>query len=122
MHAAGLRFDNLPVKRVGLATALAAADEPGKLLTSAEHKALAAHAAPLPDLSLFVCCHGARDARCGERGLPLAAALQRLVRERGLGQQVAVYATSHIGGHKVGRGGAAFRRRWRYQGVPTDAA
>lgn len=52
------------------------------------------------DLSLFVCCHAARDARCGQLGPPLAASLHRLVRARGLEEHVAVYATSHIGGHK----------------------
>lgn len=52
----------------------------------------------MPSLSLFVCCHAARDARCGAAGPPLAAALQRLTRERGLAQHVQVFQTSHIGG------------------------
>lgn len=55
---------------------------------------------PAPDLTLLVCCHAARDARCGQLGPPLAAALRRLVRQRGLEEQVEVLATSHIGGHK----------------------
>jgi hypothetical protein len=56
--------------------------------------------APLPDLSLFVCCHDFRDVRCGERGPALAAALQRLLRARDLTSKVGVFATSHVGGHK----------------------
>ena len=49
---------------------------------------------------LFVCCHGARDARCGERGPALLAALRDAFARRGAGAHVAVAATSHIGGHE----------------------
>ncbi len=35
-----------------------------------------------------MCCHSARDARCGQLGPPLAAALRQLVRQRGLQDQV----------------------------------
>lgn len=49
---------------------------------------------------LFVCCHSARDARCGERGPALLAALRDAFRRRGAGAHVAVAATSHIGGHE----------------------
>ena len=52
------------------------------------------------DLTLLVCCHTARDARCGTLGPPLATALARAVRQRGLQQHVQVLATSHVGGHK----------------------
>ena len=55
---------------------------------------------PAPDLTLLVCCHAARDARCGQVGPPLVAALRRLVRRHGLEGQVEVLATSHVGGHK----------------------
>lgn len=44
--------------------------------------------APAADLTLLVCCHSARDARCGQLGPPLAAALRQLVRQRGLQDQV----------------------------------
>lgn len=64
---------------------------------------------PLPFLQeevgeahIFVCCHGARDARCGALGPPLASRLLVLVRQRGLQDRVKVYKTSHVGGHKVG--------------------
>lgn len=68
----------------------------------------------MPALSLFVCCHTARDARCGAAGPPLAAELQRLVRARGLTQHVRVFQTSHIGGEP----GAALQ----LQGAPTAPA
>ncbi|EFN58489.1 hypothetical protein CHLNCDRAFT_140518 [Chlorella variabilis] len=98
---AGLQFDGLPVEQVGLAVALATADEPNKLpMRASDRRALTACMAATHDLSLFVCCHAARDARCGQLGPPLAASLHRLVRARGLEEHVAVYATSHIGGHK----------------------
>lgn len=50
-------------------------------------------------LTLLVCCHGAKDGRCGARGPPLAHTLTSLVKERHL-DQVQVLATSHIGGHQ----------------------
>lgn len=62
----------------------------------------------VPDLTLLVCCHAARDSRCGAVGPPLVAALRRLARHAGVEGHVQVLATSHVGGHKVRR-----RRRWR---------
>ena len=57
--------------------------------------------AEVPELlTLLVCCHGARDSRCGTAGPPLAAALLRGVRKHGLQEQVRVLRTSHVGGHK----------------------
>ncbi len=53
-------------------------------------------------VELFVCCHGARDQRCGTRGLALARRLGTLVEQQGLGEHVRVHKCSHIGGHKVG--------------------
>jgi hypothetical protein len=50
-------------------------------------------------LVLLVCCHAARDARCGARGPPVARALMRSVHGRSLQSLVEVYATSHVGGH-----------------------
>ena len=50
-------------------------------------------------LHLFVCCHGARDRRCGERGTPLAARLHQLVKHKGLLDKIAVCQSSHVGGH-----------------------
>jgi len=54
---------------------------------------------PLPGRHVFVCVHAARDERCGRCGPPLRAALLDAVAEAGLGD-VAVRATSHVGGHK----------------------
>ncbi|KAL4424972.1 hypothetical protein ABPG77_002857 [Micractinium sp. CCAP 211/92] len=98
---AGLRWEGLALDLVGSAVAMATAIDPQRLqLTQAQRKALNDRMVPVPSLSLFVCCHAARDARCGAAGPPLAAALQRLTRERGLAQHVQVFQTSHIGGHK----------------------
>jgi len=55
--------------------------------------------APLPGRHVFVCMHAARDERCGRCGPPLRAALSDAVAEAGLAD-VAVRATSHVGGHK----------------------
>ncbi|MDX1624341.1 MAG: sucrase/ferredoxin-like family protein [Gemmatimonadota bacterium] len=54
---------------------------------------------PLPGRWVFVCVHGERDDRCGRCGPPLIDALREAVRARGL-DDVAVRATSHVGGHK----------------------
>ncbi|KAI7837322.1 hypothetical protein COHA_008837 [Chlorella ohadii] len=98
---AGLRFEGVPLEQVGVAVALATADNPSLLpLRATERKAVEARQAPAANLTLLVCCHSARDARCGQLGPPLAAALRQLVRQRGLQDQVSVLATSHIGGHK----------------------
>uniref|UniRef100_A0A061RM99 Sucrase-like protein n=1 Tax=Tetraselmis sp. GSL018 TaxID=582737 RepID=A0A061RM99_9CHLO len=56
-------------------------------------------------ICLFVCCHAARDSRCGIHGVPLAAALfaeaKRLERGGALPEgSVRVFQCSHIGGHK----------------------
>jgi hypothetical protein len=52
----------------------------------------AAPASELPGLTLLVCTHRARDARCGALGPPLAAALGAL--------GASAVLTSHVGGHK----------------------
>lgn len=55
----------------------------------------------LSSLTILVCCHGARDARCGDIGPPLAAALAEHIRRCGLSsRQFQVFKCSHIGGHK----------------------
>eukprot|EP00887_Chlorella_sp_A99_P001394 scaffold8.g1394.t1 len=96
---AGLRFERLPASAVGDAVALAVADDPEELQLPQSSPALKCMS-EVRELLLFVCCHGARDARCGSLGPPLAAALLRGVRERGLQEQVRVLKTSHVGGHK----------------------
>lgn len=54
---------------------------------------------PLAGRHVFVCVHAARDERCGRCGPPLLAAMREAVAEAGL-EDVAVRATSHVGGHK----------------------
>ena len=54
---------------------------------------------PLPGRHLFVCVHEARDERCGRCGPPLLDAVSGAVAAAGLAD-VAVRATSHVGGHK----------------------
>lgn len=54
---------------------------------------------PLTGRHLFVCVHAARDQRCGDRGPRLAAAVERELRERGIGG-VTVHRSSHVGGHR----------------------
>lgn len=57
--------------------------------------------APLPELTIMVCCHNKRDERCGVLGPQLAQWLAELLRRRGLGAGAAsVLQISHIGGHK----------------------
>ncbi|HZD55007.1 MAG TPA: sucrase/ferredoxin-like family protein [Candidatus Aquicultoraceae bacterium] len=48
--------------------------------------------------AVFVCVHGARDERCGCRGPAILEAFRATC--RGLGLDVPVRATSHVGGHK----------------------
>lgn len=51
-----------------------------------------------PGAHLFVCVHGNRDARCGEWGAPLHAALGREIAAQGVAAHL--HQTSHIGGHR----------------------
>jgi hypothetical protein len=51
------------------------------------------------DVHLYVCTHGARDCRCGDRGQPLVTALREEVARRNL-KQVRVGEVGHVGGHK----------------------
>lgn len=55
---------------------------------------------PLSGQHLLVCVHGARDARCGACGPPLVEGFRAALKARGLENQVAVYRSSHVGGHK----------------------
>ncbi|KAK3256388.1 hypothetical protein CYMTET_34475 [Cymbomonas tetramitiformis] len=49
----------------------------------------------------FVCCHTARDARCGVCGPPLISAFKAAAKEEKLPACVSVRGCSHIGGHKL---------------------
>lgn len=62
----------------------------------------------LPGTTLFVCCHAARDERCGHVGPPLADKLAQLLGQNGAeGAAARVLMTSHVGGHKVRWAGQA---------------
>eukprot|EP00939_MAST-03C_sp_MAST-3C-sp1_P002487 g2487.t1 len=50
---------------------------------------------------VLVCTHGSRDNRCGRAGPPLLRAIRNVLKDRGIGpEQVKVFASSHVGGHK----------------------
>jgi hypothetical protein len=51
------------------------------------------------DVHLYVCTHGARDCRCGDRGGLVVRALRDEVERRNL-KQVKVGEVGHVGGHK----------------------
>ncbi|KAL6783790.1 hypothetical protein ACKKBF_B05800 [Auxenochlorella protothecoides x Auxenochlorella symbiontica] len=56
--------------------------------------------AALPPLTLLVCCHNARDERCGVLGPQLAARLEELLLYRGFAAaQFRVLKVSHVGQH-----------------------
>jgi len=55
---------------------------------------------PLTGQYLFVCVHGARDARCGMCGPPLVEGFVSALEASGYADQVAVRQSSHVGGHK----------------------
>lgn len=52
-------------------------------------------------MTLLICCHGKRDSRCGVLGTQLATRLVQLLEEKGLGAELRVLKTSHVGGHVV---------------------
>lgn len=88
----GLPLDQLPAAVVA---ALSGAAPPA-----------GAAAEELQGTMLLVCCHAARDARCGHVGPPLAAKLAELAAQRGGGGSLRVLKSSHVGGHKVSGAGA----------------
>jgi len=49
---------------------------------------------------IFVCVHRSRDPRCGACGPPLAELFIAELERRGLGGEVTVRRTSHVGGHR----------------------
>jgi len=49
---------------------------------------------------LFICGHKKRDKRCGVAGPMLAAEFQKVIKQKGLENDVQVFQTSHFGGHK----------------------
>lgn len=95
---AGIRYPKLPADM--LETVVQHVLRPGKPETPLPPSIAALQESLLRKVCIFVCCHGARDARCGSLGPPLASHLLHLVRERGLNDQVYVFKTSHVGGHQ----------------------
>lgn len=65
---------------------------------------------PLPGKFIFVCCHGARDDRCGACGPQLVQMFNAIVEDRGLVGKVHVYSCSHVGGHAMAGNVIAFGR------------
>lgn len=57
-------------------------------------------AEPINEGHVFVCCHQARDARCGYCGPKIVDAVNRSKVQSGDGEKVKVYKCSHIGGHR----------------------
>eukprot|EP00808_Paulinella_micropora_P021941 g17829.t1 len=58
---------------------------------------------PLTALQIFVCCHTARDKRCGELGPRVLARLQRALRTAptaSAARSAHVWPCSHVGGHR----------------------
>lgn len=54
---------------------------------------------PILDKAILVCCHGARDARCGQCGPPLAERFVTELSARKIKQGINVQRVSHVGGH-----------------------
>lgn len=52
-----------------------------------------------PSTFVFVCTHGARDARCGECGPPLLQSLADELAARGPADTIHLHRSSHVGGH-----------------------
>ncbi|GAB4820608.1 hypothetical protein N2152v2_007654 [Parachlorella kessleri] len=94
----GVRYRNLPLTSLGDVVLHAVADNPAELPPL--HKDVQKLQEDVPEVVLLVCCHGARDARCGAVGPTLAAKLLSLVRSQDLQDRIKVYKTSHVGGSK----------------------
>ena len=103
---AGILFAGLGVEAAPAAVLAA--------LTGDAEAVAAAGGRELQGSSLLVCCHTARDERCGHIGPPLAARLAELLGQQGgAGAAVRVYKSSHVGGHKVGAEAGAALCAWR---------
>lgn len=98
---AGVKYKRLPLELAGAVVTHACAYTPSQAPLPAAARACESQ---VDGVQLFVCCHGSRDVRCGLLGPPLARRLLALAKERGLGDRVKVYSTSHVGGHKVSMG------------------
>eukprot|EP00887_Chlorella_sp_A99_P004917 scaffold4.g4917.t1 len=102
----GRLYRGLPLEQAGAAALAALAAAGAAAAAAAPAAAPAAEALPLPapeplgGLTLLVCVHVRRDARCATLGPPLAARLAALAAQRGLGEdRFRVFRSSHVGGH-----------------------
>lgn len=54
-----------------------------------------------PWKTLILCCvHGSRDQRCGQKGVEVFKSIKEDLVSRGLSSDVAVFGSSHLGGHE----------------------
>ena len=95
---AGAAFQGLPLERL---PAVVVAALSGGDAGAAAGEGVQRSSDDIADTVLIVCCHAARDERCGHIGPPLAAKLAELAAARGQAAGVRVLKSSHIGGHKV---------------------
>lgn len=95
----GAAFQGLPLERLPavVVTALSGGDAGAAAGEGAQRSS-----EDIADTVLIVCCHAARDERCGHIGPPLAAKLAELAAAEGQAGGLRVLKSSHIGGHKVG--------------------
>ncbi|XP_002966242.2 altered inheritance of mitochondria protein 32 [Selaginella moellendorffii] len=86
---------------------------------------------PLSGSHVFICAHGARDARCGSCGPVLVDKFRDEIEARGLSGRVTVKACSHIGGHKfagnviiyaASGGGGPVSGHWYGYVTPNDVS
>jgi hypothetical protein len=97
---AGISFRGLPLEQ--LPAAVLSALTGGAAADKDQQKQLQTQAGEeVQGDTLFVCCHAARDERCGVLGPPLAAKLAELLEQKGMAGSMRVLKTSHVGGHKV---------------------
>lgn len=103
------RLDHTVVEALAASSARHASGESAP--EDAAATAAAAGGTPVSGTVLIVCCHAARDERCGCVGPPLVAELGRLAAARGLLAEgrsggggpggIQVLRSSHVGGHVV---------------------
>jgi len=68
---------------------------------------------PIPEnlVHIYVCCHSARDVRCGVIGQVLISKLRKFQNEN-----IKVFGCSHVGGHKYAGNMIIYRPDWK-QGI-----
>ena len=107
----GLPLEQLPAAVLSALTGGASADEERQQQQQQQQQQQAGE--EVQGDTLFVCCHAARDERCGVLGPPLAAKLAELLEHRGMASSMRVLKTSHVGGHKVRQAGLGRPAGWQ---------